>query len=71
MKKLLYILLFSFITFATSYAAWNSSNWSVEKWGSSTWGVAIETILTAFNVTDNGGEAFRVTDNGGEDFNVK
>lgn len=71
MKKLLYILIFSLITWTASYAAWNSSTWNVEKWGSGVWGIANEILHEVFNSTDNGGEAFVVTDNGGEDYNVR
>lgn len=28
-------------------------------------------LVSAYTVTDNGGEAYRVTDNGGEDYNVQ
>ena len=54
-------MLFGFVT--------NTYGWN--WWGFDDMWRRAGVTLTAFTVTDNGGEAFVVTDNGGENYEVR
>jgi len=58
---LVVLMLFGFVT--------NTYGWN--WWGFDDMWRRAGVTLTAFTVTDNGGEAFVVTDNGGENYEVR